>query len=479
MRKTILFIIIICSICLSCVPKVQYDSNYAHKKKGWVGEPESSIYMYPFNDESQNNTAEITIELNKTINPDSIKIEIPPLKYNKKWLCLYTQDDCEHAAYAYTWAGINGKPQTRKYFYDVQHLLAGDLPPDTFSYHKALGSTDGAGNEVRFAFTIAIYQENKDLNDNPWVCNDANVDGRFNMKSTLIWSDIKDMLNYGEGIAFHDADLSSENCNNEDSIIKHFYIGEDSVKKHLSGRCCKMLAEPDGNIHYTNAGIKFHDIQTLTAQADANTTIYPFKVNSDLLKAVISRTIYNGPSDIKTAIINNMSINNEDRPAISIGAHRTYNDTSDLFLWINNTYGKDGDDSVWFPSQEEYFEYCYYRNHAQITKNICGKTLKITVSMPSGSYFYYPGITINTSGVKKEDITSLSSSDNVTGLSYANNNGKLMININCRKHLLDLAKHYVSVYMADKTEDKLRDAKYFVDMLKPSTDKDALLNQIK
>lgn len=477
MKRT-LFYIIICSSFISCVPTVHYNPDTKNEYKG-SGEPESSTYIYPFNDESQNNISEITIESNKVINPDSVNIGIPPLKYNKEWLCLLTLDDCVHSAYSYTWAAINDRPQTTKYFYDVQHLIAGDLPPDTFSYHKTLGSTDGAGNEVRFAFTVALYQENKDLNDLPYIEKGfTNNYFRFYMKSTLIWSDIKDMLNYGEGIAFHDA--STNAVNNEDSLIKHFYIGEDSVQKHLSGRGCKMLAEPDGNIHYINAAIKFPGMQTMTAQGDANYTLYPFKVNTDLEKAVIARDFYNTPYDIEYAVVKNLlSFNKEYRPAICIGSHRTYNDMSELLLWLNNKYGKDGDDTMWFPSQEEYFEYCYYRAHAEITKSIDGKTLKITVSMPSNTYFYYPSITVNVSGMKKEDVKSITSSDNVTGLSYANYNNELMLNINCRKHLLDLAQHYMSVYLANKTEYTYLDAKYFVNMLKPSTDKDALLEQLK
>ena len=30
------------------------------------------------------------------------------------------------------------------------------MPPDTYSFGKALGSTDGTGREVRFSFTTAI-----------------------------------------------------------------------------------------------------------------------------------------------------------------------------------------------------------------------------------------------------------------------------------------------------------------------------------
>ena len=462
----------------SCIQQTSlYDPN-ATSTTNSTGVPESDIYLYPFNDESSNNVVELTISTNKALNADAIQTEIPHLKYNKEWLCLFTQDDCNHSTYAYTWASINGKPQTDSTFYDVQQLLAGDLPPDTFSYHKSLGCTDGAGNEVRFAFTTALFQENKNLNDLTSV-RKGYTDNyfRFYMKSTLTWSDIRDMLNYGNGIAFHNGEDDNWSAN-EDSILKHYSIGQDSIIKHLSGRGSKMLADPDGNIHYINAAYRFPTIQTLTAEGNANTKVYPFKVETDLKEDIIERTFYDTPSQIKTAIIENMNTPKEQRPAITIGAHRAYDDTGKLFLWINDTYGKDGDDTVWFPCQEEYYEYCYYRNHAKITKSSDGNTLKLTVSMPSGEYFYYPSITVNLSGLKKSDIQSITTSSNVTGLSYADHKNNLMININCRTHLLDLAKHYVSVYLKSKSEDKLRDAKYFVNMLKDSDDKETLLKSL-
>ena len=71
-------------------------------------------------------------------------------------LLLLTQDDCKQAAFSTTWAAINGRPLSDTYFYNAPHLRGGDMPPDTYSFGKALGSTDGTGREVRFSFTTAI-----------------------------------------------------------------------------------------------------------------------------------------------------------------------------------------------------------------------------------------------------------------------------------------------------------------------------------
>ena len=55
-----------------------------------------------------------------------------------------------------------------------------------------------------------------------------------------------------------------------------------------------------------------------------------------------------------------------------------------------------------------------------------------------------------------------------------------MINIDCRKFLLGHARHFVEEYENDKSNSiKKKDAAYFVNMLKESSDKTALLKRIQ
>lgn len=68
------------------------------------------VYMYPFDKETANVTAEIIIHTKKEIQTKDINVEIPHLKYNKTWMLMLTQDDCMQAAFCRTWAAINGKP---------------------------------------------------------------------------------------------------------------------------------------------------------------------------------------------------------------------------------------------------------------------------------------------------------------------------------------------------------------------------------
>ena len=444
-------------------------------------------YLYPFGNETKNPVIEIQVETNGNFDLNTIETEIPVLKYNKSWLFLFSQDDCKQVAYSRTWAAINGRPVSgssvlsdgneRDLYYDAQHLYYGDIPPGCYLVGKTLGSTDGAGNEVRFHFSTTLAPEwtwmhaatdvNKGFTDHYY---------RFFMKSGLIWENVKEMLNYGTGIAFHD--VLTEAVNNTDSIAKHYIIAQDSILKNLDGRGCKFLAEPNGNKNYITAAVGYEPIQTITLQG-GGVKLYPFQVENDLTGSLIERGFYSPDENLKQNIQSQLKQKQESRGAMAIGVHGTGRDWVEFLIWLNNSYGKDGDDSVWFPNQEEYYEYNYYRIHSKIAKTISGNTLKITIPLPSGQYFYYPSITLNLKGLAKGEIKSIQSNDVVSGLSHADYKEGTMINIDCRKFLKEHAEHYVEVYEKDKSKTNLNDAAYFVNMLKASQRKDALLERLK
>lgn len=441
-------------------------------------------YIYPFKNEANQVVAQIILKTDGSGELHAIQSAIPPLKYNKSGLFMLTQDDCSHAAYSCTWAAINGKPllhhvKGNEYYYDAPHLKFGDMPPGTYLLGKTLGSTDGAGNEVRFATTTTLYPEGESMNVKVEVKPGFTKNYyRFYKKSALVWNDIIEMLNYGTGIAFHD--VSAPNVNDATSIKTHYEIAHQIIQEKLSGRGCKMLAEPNGNKAYVTAAQQYAPIQTMTAQA-GTVKLYPFQVKDDLQKALIQRYFIE-PEPIKAFVQEQMRLPKEEREAIYIGVHSTASDNwTQLLLWLNNTYGKDGDDSMWFPSQEEYYEYNYYRTRGTThVERVDNQTLKLTVSLPSGDYFYYPAVTVNLKGIKKANITSVSSDDAVTGLSYADYEEGLMLNIDCRKFLVEHATHFVEQYEKDKSNKSNKaDAGYFVQMLKASTKKTELLNRVK
>lgn len=441
---------------------------------------DSPLYIYSFLDEVENVKTEIFIKTKTSLLVGNIHAEIPYLKYNKSWLFMLTQDDCKQAAFSCTWAAINGKPLTNKYFYNAGQLLWGDLPPDIRYQRKTLGSTDGTGNEVRFAPTTTLAPDQTWMNEKVQILLHYEKNySRFNQKKGLVWNNVREMLNYGWGIAFHN--LVVNNKKDENALLEQYPNAQDSILKHLNGRGCKTLAEPDGNKAYVTAALEYPPIQTMVAQA-GTVKLYPFKVTDDLHNVLIERWFNDSPNYFKPLIEEQLQKPKEERMAIYIGVHGTDSGWVNFLLWLNDNYGKDGDDSMWFPSQEEYYEYNYYRTHgaAPQIEVIDETTLKLTVDLPSGQYFYYPSVTVNLTGLKKQDIVSIETDNAVSGLSYADFEDKLMLNIDCRKYLTEHATHFVEQYENDKSNASNKaDALYFVNMLKDSQKKTELLNRIK
>lgn len=466
-----------CLLASSCIKeKDLFSGEKIGVKQEITSNPE---FTYKFNDENVNNTVEITIKTKEPIN-SNIKSEIPPLKYNKSWLFMLTQDDCKHAAFSCTWAAINGKPLSSLYYYDLAHLQQNDLPPDTYYLGKTLGSTDGTGNEVRFSFTTTLAPEWDWMNAKSVVYKGYTRDFyRFNMKNGLVWGNVKEMLNYGVGISLYDMNIAN-NVITADNLIGHFSIAQNIATKNLNGRGCKMLARPNGDDTYMEAAQNYVSLQTLVAESKQ--PIYPFQLkNNDLENVILDRYFYEA-ENIKSKIRAEMERAPEDRAAIHVGVHDTDATWIQFLLWLNNTYGKDGDDSVWMPSQEEFYEYNYYRTHGTTQcEQTDERTLKLTVKLTTDKeYFYYPSTTVNLSGLKMKDIVSIEPNNAVSGFSYANFKDGIMLNIDCRRFLFSHALKFVERYEADPTNASNRaDAFYFVNMLKESSLKTKYLERLK
>ncbi|MGE0092656.1 MAG: hypothetical protein AB7S40_08940 [Bacteroidales bacterium] len=438
-------------------------------------------YLYPFNEEVRGVSAVISIVPNGNLNTRDISVEIPFLKYNKSWLFTLTQDDCKHAAYSWTWAAINGYPLSNDYFYNFKNNWADDFPPDHFYLGKTLGSTDGAGNEVRFSFTTTLAPQESWMDDKTVV--DKNNKYRFTMKSGLVWENVREILNYGNSIAFHNVKTDETN---KDSIYINLFKAQDIVIEKLKGRGMKFLAEPDGNKKYIDAAMMFPDIKVLTAQNGQVVDLFPYIEVGPLDKVLIKRVFYQNDQEFKMIndVMDNLAQKTDMRKAINIGVHGVDNVWISNLVWLNDEYGKEGDDSMWFTSLEEYFEYYYYRKNSVIKVQQNQEKVVVSVNIPMEKFFFYPSLTLNIRGITLKDVASLSSSDEVTGLSYADftdQNGEtmLMVNIDCRKYLMEHAIHFIERYEKLGKEPHKRDALYFTSKLKESDAKRELLQRIK
>lgn len=484
--KNNIYYILSLALCLTmsgCIKKMNLysgdkdDDNNSNNTKEIICETD---FFYPFKNETSNKNIEITLHFKSDRQISNLTAEMPPLKYNKEWLFMLTQDDCKQSAFSYTWAAINGKPLSKNYYYDLAHLQEGDLPPDHYYLNKTLASTDGTGRDVRFSFTTTLAPEcefmnvstniNKDFSENYY---------RFYMKSGLVWGNVKEMLNYGTGIAFHDMELKNEDKNTT-NLINHFNIAQNLILDKLQDRGCKMMVEPNGDKTYIDAAMGYQPVLTMALQS-GGIKLKPFQVHSDLKKAALERVFNDDPNKIKDLVTAELALPKENRSAIYVGVHNTDTGWVELLKWLNDTYGRDGDDTMWFPNQEEYFEYNYYRNNSLVNiRQEDQHTWKLTTKLVGENYFYYPSVTINIPGIRMEDIDYIESNEEVTGFSYGKYKDGVMLNIDCRKYLVEHAENFVKRFEANPTDESARaDANYFVSMLKDSDKKAELKRRIE
>lgn len=447
-------------------------------------EPEvAEIYYYPFVSEVSNPHISLLLETDGSKEITIDDIEIPFLKYNKELLLMLTQDDCRQDSYCCTWAKFNGYPVSDpngKYFYTSDQLRAGDIHSSTLKPTSPLSITDGTGRDIRFTFSTTLLSEAKSMKFYGDIKNNSTVnDYRFYMHETLNWHDVVDMLNYGNGIAFHD--VLASNVNDETDVLNHIRLSQDSTMKYLKGRGVKFLAEPNGNKVYLSASAQYPQIKTTTAQSGNILTLFPYRLTSDLQNATIKRIFYDNTEQIKSHILEQVALQKADRLAISLGIHGIDNSYLDFFSWLEQNFGKSGNDILWMPSQEEYYEYIYYKFNSHISiKKINQSQYQINIDLPTQDYFYFPSITLNIKGLKRSMVTSISTNKVATGFSYADYQHGLMMNIDCRKSLDSHATHYVDEYLKDKNNvSKRNDAYYFVNFLKESQKKTELLNKLK
>lgn len=466
-------ILIACMLCVSCIKEKSLYIDGEFAEKNIISQPP---FFYNYANEVKNPTGEITINLNQEINANQITVEVPPLKYNKSWLFMLTQEGCAQSAYSCTWAAINGKPLSQKFYYDTANLQAGDFPPDAYNLGKTLGSTDGAGNEVRFAITTTLAPEMNWMNVTTNVHKKFSGDYyRFFMKSGLVWGNVKEMLNYGCGIAYHYVNSNDES--NVESIVNHYNISQYITAEYLSGRKCKTAVVPDDKQAYMEAAKNSKEILTIATQ-NITQAIYPFTVADDLIKTPLREAF---ATNVKDIVTQQLQLPKEDRKAIYFGVHFTDSYWVDILKWINDNYGKDGDDSVWFPAHEEYFEYNYYRQNGVFDLvQQDRKTLKLKISLPMLDTFYYPSVTVNLKGITKEQVASIIPGETISGFSYNAKDSSLTMNIDLRKYLLEHATHFVEQYEKDKSNASNKaDALCFVNLLKDSDKKTKLLNRLK
>lgn len=431
---------------------------------------------------------EFDVTVPEGIDKEAISLEIPKLKFNKKMVFSYITDD-SYSIYQYIFSYINKRYIAKTFKLPDGRTLTWHLGMQGNPSHEQNVSnafypehfsqcTDGAGVKRRYATTVAVWPEK---------LKDAGIGSDVGMHwPWMSEKEFKLFFNFGFMMGYHDLTGYDATTNTQEKFNKCL---EDTAAlfKEYSGIVPKLMIEPNGDHAYITFSRGNDTIQVITAQSgDASTGIkkvYPFRPDFTLNKqtTTIERIFAYG---------NDLSEDNED-PQYSKDLMNTLNGfeaTSDkntiqwligaahrsgyweafLIKKIHEAFGDIGSDSLWFPTLDEFYEYWYMRENTLSVKTITDTGVHFKMFVPQGANFFFRDLSVLLSGITSLTGVNVTSGDNVFGTSFAINDGKLLVNLNFNKLLMERVNKYVTAFEADYNKEyAYDDAYYFVQMLKP------------
>lgn len=406
-------------------------------------------------------TQTISLKIKTSDFANHISVSFTPLKYNKKFVFSYTIDDAPAAAYGKAFTLINNKWMDDTQFYHyTQKETTGKIPG------KTLGFTDGCGNEIRFPLGVAIWPTQGT------IYGDFMGNNISEYNPYLTWSDLNPILDFGGTIYFHNMNERLYNPNSVSEIVSGLEKDQEKTIEK-TGRGMKILMRPDGNDKYVEAGRQFNDIVMCGVAGWDKTVMYPYQ-KQELRKMEIKRDLFEDVTP-ENRILRLENIRHSDNPQWEhIYGHTPKESVLDFLTQINDLFGKEGDDSIWFTTAEELYDYLYIRQNAIISTSYTEQTLQINITWTKQPYEYFPGFSLLISGIPENKNISVESGETVYGLSYSFHTDGLLINVNADSTLLEKAEKYLQTYSETKEEDNKNDALYFIKQLKPELQKSFL-----
>lgn len=391
------------------------------------------------------------------------QLSMPILKYDKRFAYSYTFDDDTILAYSRGHLFINKKWQD-----DEKNYHAG-MPKGTGGYpSKTLGYTDGLGIERRFALGVAIWPDSRNQNIDDIMNPTTHSANKY--YPYLVWNDIRPMLEFGHEIYFHDVDTNGDNT--VDGILKGLKKSQAITLSQLPGHGMKVIAEPNGNHDYLLAGERYEDISFMCAQGANPLGLLQnigFAQDLDLRNKVQFRRYVESTPDA------NLLMTDISAKATS-GLYQWYHDFShgpsehqyikDLYVKLNDTFGKDGDDTIWFATLDEVYEYWFVRRYAKIRKEVLPDRVKYSVLIPKERFFRHKEFTLQLNGNYNNSLSAELTKGNAYGFAFGNINNKFSININLEKRVYDMADKYSNIYLESQDEEARNDALYFISQLR-------------
>lgn len=437
---------------------------------------------------------EFTVTVPPSVDAYVVTLEFPKLKYNKTKAITLTIDD-SYSIWNNVFSVVNKRwvdnekmsfwvpSDSRIFFYHKDFVFNYNgvdfRKSDGYYPGKALEYSDGAGVNHRLNASVASWAWKLGTRDQivgwsyPWVTADE-ARYMFDFGYTLNYHDIQGIAEYGN-------QYGSTNCGQK--LYNEFTKIDAETFFLLTDRVPKVIGNPNGDPNYARMSwlcplIQYQYAAGLTTDATGYVPNFkehkPFS-SSALLddkrieKLIIRRRFLNELyQDFLDAISSNESLEKSNQIWNIFGCHRTGAHTSQFLKDLENSYGVSGDDSMWMPSTDEYYEYWFMTQYGKAYKTIDGQNIKFKVYAPCGKNFWFRSISCLLSGISNVTDVSVVSSANCFGTSFAINDGKLLVNLDFNPELPQRAEKYVSILEADKTKEyAYDDAQYFVQMLKP------------
>lgn len=438
------------------------------------------------NDGDRTITFSTEFQLPDGVNPEDVSLSFPKLKYNKKLLVSYITDDSGQSYFSSAFSYTN-----KKWIDDMTHIPNPNEGDRVFFYHKDgerttgyypkrfLTFTDGAGIDHRFTFSQACFPAAREVGSGKIIMDNDNP-SKFVPYTTF--NELAYMLDFGCHPNLHDV----ENDDPEDPVSVSEGINECyDILYDKMGYKVKTMARPNGNDIYVYASrMNEHMKVILTEENGFGNPEYPpiepkpltyyMRDGLDLDKQShlfvrLSRNTNEGMfSD--SAIIERLSDlrdgDENERYWFCWVTHEAYQSQISLLDLVYDNFGKGGDDCLWFSTADEYYEYWYMTSKADVQKVVDGRKVKFTVSVPVGDDFYHCDLSFMLSGIPSAENVTVTSSSNVYGISYAMNEGQLLVNVNFDDRLPARAEKYTSLFESTKIVEDYEDAMYFISQLK-------------
>lgn len=429
---------------------------------------------------------EFDVTVPEGVDKDAISLEIPPLKFNKKMVFSYITDD-SYSIFQYIFSFINKRYIAKVFKYPdgrtlTWHLGMQDKPnlvqyvSEAFYPENFCQCTDGAGVKRRYATTVSTWPDK--LKDREIG---QDVDQMWPWMSE---KEFKFYFDFGFMVGYHDLQgYNIATTNTQEEFNKCVETTANLFKSYVD-IIPKLMVEPNGDHKYITFSRGNDIIQVITAQAGDPSIkkVYPFQPDFTLNKNQVSiERLFAYGSDLNDT--NEDPQYSKDLMSILDGfdkaadkstiywligsAHRSAYWESYLFKKIHDAYGDVGNDSLWFPTLDEMFEYWYMRENTLTSKTITSTGVHFKLFVPKGANFFFRDLSVLLSGITSMDGVKVTSGDNVYGTSYAINDGKLLVNLNFNSLLMDRVNKYVEAFEADPNKEYAYDnAYYFVQMLK-------------